>query len=102
MTDSRTPAELARVVEAGLGNSYVTMAEAVDALAELQAQAEDARRWLAWSGGEYPDDSPGDVIAAEPDGTIVLDDAITTWNPLRALAFLAAASPSPADTREET
>jgi hypothetical protein len=37
-----------------------------------------------------PDVSPGDVIAAEPDGTIVLDDGITTWNPARACAFLLA------------
>ena len=36
------------------------------------------------------DDSPGDVIAAYPDGTIVLDDGITTWAPQRALAFLQA------------
>ena len=35
-----------------------------------------------------PDDSPGDVIHAEPDGTIVLDDGITTWNPRRAHAWL--------------
>lgn len=28
--------------------------------------------------------TPGDVIAAYPDGTIVLDDGITTWNDLRA------------------
>lgn len=38
-----------------------------------------------------PDDSPGDVIGAEPDGTIILDDGITTWNPARATAFLLAA-----------
>lgn len=47
--------------------------------------------WLAWSDGKYPDDSPGDVIAAESDGTITLDDGITTWNPLRALGWYAAA-----------
>jgi hypothetical protein len=32
--------------------------------------------------------SPGDVIHAEPDGTIVLDDGITTFNPVRARAHL--------------
>lgn len=37
-----------------------------------------------------PDVSVGDVIAAAPDGTIVLDDGITTWNPSRAVAFLVA------------
>lgn len=58
-------------------------------LAENERLRAELERWLAWSGGQYPDDSPGDVIAAEADGTIVLDDAITTWNPLRALAFLA-------------
>lgn len=34
--------------------------------------------------------SAGDVIAAHPDGTIVLDDGITTHNTERAAAFLAA------------
>jgi hypothetical protein len=32
-----------------------------------------------------PDWSPGDVIASYPDGTIVLDDGTTTWNPERAV-----------------
>ena len=36
------------------------------------------------------DCSPGDVISATPDGTIVLDDGITTWNPARATAFIVA------------
>lgn len=52
----------------------------------LDALLAEEERWLAWSGGNYPDDSPGDVIHAEKDGTITLDDGITTWNPLRALA----------------
>jgi predicted RNA-binding Zn-ribbon protein involved in translation (DUF1610 family) len=43
-----------------------------------------------WKGKTEPDISPGDVIAAEPDGAIVLDDGITTWNPARAVAFLLA------------
>ena len=47
-------------------------------------------KWLTWSGGKYPDDSTGDVIAAYNDGTIVLDDSLTTWNPLRALKFICA------------
>jgi hypothetical protein len=47
----------------------------------------DAERWLEWSGGRYPDDSPGDVILAYSDGTIILDDGVTTWNPLRALVW---------------
>ena len=51
-----------------------------------ECRAENAR-WLEWSGGEYPDDSPGDVIHAEYDGTITLDDGVTTWNPLRALEW---------------
>lgn len=49
----------------------------------------DNRLWLEWSGGRYPDTSPGDVIDADVDGTIILDDGIVTWNPLRALTFLA-------------
>src|SRR3954453_2481222 len=48
--------------------------------------AEEVQQRLA-HGGE-PDLSPGDVIAAEPDGTITLDDGITTWNPARACEFL--------------
>ncbi|HYH54814.1 MAG TPA: hypothetical protein VD761_11860 [Solirubrobacterales bacterium] len=52
----------------------------------LAKGAEEERQRLA-HGGE-PDISPGDVIAAEPDGTITLDDGITTWNPARACAFL--------------
>lgn len=46
--------------------------------------------WLVWSGGRYPEDTVGDVIAAYADGTIMLDDSLTIWNPLRALAFVAA------------
>ena len=34
-----------------------------------------------------PDWSIGDVIAAYEDGTIVLDDGTTTWNPIRAKEF---------------
>lgn len=37
---------------------------------------------------KFPDWSIGDVIHAEEDGTIVLDDGITTWNPIRAKVFL--------------
>jgi hypothetical protein len=43
--------------------------------------------WLEWSDGRYPDDSPGDVISASTDGTIVLDDGITTWDPIRATEY---------------
>jgi hypothetical protein len=38
---------------------------------------------------QVPDLSPGDVIAAYQDGTIVLDDGITTWNMERARQFAA-------------
>jgi hypothetical protein len=48
----------------------------------------ECARWLAWSGGRHPDDSPGDVVHAYSDGTIILDDGVTTWNPLRALAWI--------------
>jgi hypothetical protein len=61
--------------------------------AAFHALLTDLSNWLVWSDGRYPDDSPGDVIAAEADGTIFLDDGITTWNPLRALAFLAGLDP---------
>lgn len=39
--------------------------------------------------GPVDDLSPGDVIAAYPDGTIVLDDGITTYNMQRAQEFAA-------------
>ncbi len=48
----------------------------------------ESEDWLSWSGGRYPDDSLGNVIAAYADGTIMLDDGIMTWNPLRALRWL--------------
>lgn len=63
-------------------------ADDVDLVRDAQAALNSIDNpWLAWSDGRYPDDSPGDVISAEFDGTIILDDGITTWNPLRALAF---------------
>lgn len=34
--------------------------------------------------------SVGDVIAAYEDRTIILDDGITTWNPIRAAWFVEA------------
>lgn len=52
-------------------------------------------------GASEPDISPGDVIAAEPDGTIILDDGITTWNPARATAFLLANEKRRAEAAEK-
>ena len=67
--------------------------EHVAALRDARGVSDDRLRgdgrWLAWSDGRYPDESPGDVIHAEADGTITLDDGITTWNPLRALEWFA-------------
>jgi hypothetical protein len=68
---------------------YGVAQKALDDLEEqLEAAEREQARWLAWSNGQYPDDSPGDVIHALSDGTITLDDGITTWNPLRALAWI--------------
>ena len=77
-TTGMTPQELLRSFE--LSSTRRQDEQIVD---ELVALAEQAARWLAWSGGDYPDDSPGDVIHAEADGTITLDDGIVTWNPKR-------------------
>jgi len=44
-----------------------------------------------------PDWSCGEVIAAYADGTIVLDDGLTTWNPERAQQFLAKHPAEPDD-----
>ena len=74
----RDAARLAVLTTQGVAKSDRRRAEEAERAEEL---------WLSWSDGRYPDDSAGDVIAADVDGTIVLDDAITTWNPLRALAF---------------
>lgn len=49
----------------------------VDEIADLRAFAKQIQ------GTGVPDTSSGDVIAVYPDGTIVLDDGITTWNPDR-------------------
>jgi hypothetical protein len=59
--------------------------------------SKDARVWIhrrerldrRCENPPQPDWSAGDVIAAYEDGTIVLDDGITTWNPERATQFLA-------------
>ena len=64
--------------ESGLVRAAVRRAEAAE---------RELRLWLAWSNDQRPDHSPGDVIAAELDGTIILDDGITTWNPLRSGEF---------------
>lgn len=68
--------------------SYVDPESGIEFPSYEDYERQRVAKWLAWSGGQYPDDSPGDVISAEWDGTIILDDSITTWNPLRALAFL--------------
>lgn len=55
------------------------------ALQESQEEVKELRRYMERREGTVPDLSPGDVIASYSDGTIVLDDGITTWNPERAL-----------------
>jgi hypothetical protein len=45
---------------------------------------------LGGSGELIPDSSPGDVIFAYTDGTIILDDGITTYNPHKAYDFFVA------------
>lgn len=58
-------------------------------------------RWLAWSDGRYPEDTIGDVIAAWKDGTVMLDDSLEIWNPLRALEFVAKGGELQADAARE-
>jgi hypothetical protein len=64
------------------------VADAAETVTNDQAVAEKIA--TAVMASFAPDVSPGDVISAEPDGTIVLDDGITTWNPARACSFLLA------------
>ena len=87
MADSAASGDdrVAKLVEQAEWIKHSLTVEASDILTEL---VDELQRWFAWSGGQYPDDSPGDVIAAYSDGTIVLDDGITTWNPLRALVWI--------------
>jgi hypothetical protein len=65
------------------------VADAAETVTNDQAQAEKIAT-AVMASAFAPDVSPGDVISAEPDGTIVLDDGITTWNPARACEFLLA------------
>lgn len=76
----------AKAVEAEWEKCAEDHVSKVEATKRLNEAIEAERARLA-HGGE-PDISPGGVIAAEPDGTITLDDGITTWNPARATAFL--------------
>lgn len=76
----------------------VPIDEAMKLEGELTEVREELAKWLNWSGGEYPDDAVGDIISADRNGFITLDDGIVVWNPLRALAFK---SPSTASTPEE-
>src|SRR5262252_2884329 len=65
-------------------SAYSHVSHGGPTMADAEKWLKDAKQALA------PDWSPGDVIAAYPDGTIVLDDGITTWNLERAQKFLAA------------
>jgi hypothetical protein len=69
-------ADLANAVDKDRG--FETML--TDTLREALARIEELER-LTWL-----DFSPGDVVHWYADGTIVLDDGVTTYNPLRALA----------------
>ena len=54
--------------------------EALPAVAADSSQGGEQRKVRDWT--------VGDIIAAYPDGTIVLDDGLTTWNDVRAKEFL--------------
>jgi hypothetical protein len=91
----KEPDELAFLANGGIGpmagpNERLAAEDAIEQLRHsLDLYKGESQRWLAWSGDSYPDDSPGDVISAEADGTVILDDSVTTWNPLRALEWYA-------------
>lgn len=66
----------------------VELANRTDLIQALERTV--ARHDAAEARMPIPDESPGDVIAAYEDGTIVLDDSLTTWNPRRAFCFVQA------------
>jgi hypothetical protein len=57
----------------------------------LECQLGEARgendKWFSWSGLRYPDTTPGDMIAADYEGNVTLDDGTEVWDPIRALLF---------------
>lgn len=68
---------------------YTTDGQAEALADEVLRLRSESGKWLAWSTGRYPDATVGTVVAAYADGSIVLDDGLMTWNPLRALEFVA-------------
>jgi hypothetical protein len=66
-------------------------AEAIHRVIEMNARQLLESELATQKARSAPDFSPGEVISAEVDGTIVLDDGITTWNPTQACEFLLAA-----------
>lgn len=57
---------------------------------ELYSAREELAKWMKWSGGRFPEATIGDVIHAEKDGSITLDDSLEIWNPVRAVEFVIA------------
>lgn len=64
-------------------------AEAEEQLEAEMKEASEGLEWIRWSKGRYPDESEGEIIAVYADGTLLFNDGITSWNPLRALEFIA-------------
>lgn len=60
---------------------------AVHGAGEWPPRCQYCGRYLPYNN-LIPDESPGDVVWADENGTIVLDDGVTTWNPRRAREFL--------------
>lgn len=90
VSDVERERDEARTRAEELAEEVRKLTEASEALSKRALENEsEVRQWLAWSGDRYPDDSTGDVVSADPDGTIEFDDGVTTWNPLRAAAWLA-------------
>ena len=62
---------------------------------------DDESRFLR--GGSWRDSldwTIGDVIHAHEDGTIILDDGITTWNPIRAADYFLGCALARLETHE--
>lgn len=62
-----------------------------EAVGKIDELTEQLRRWQSWAAGakEPPDGQiAGQVVEARGDGTVVLEDGRTIWDPLAGLQYV--------------